>query len=647
MHMLSIKAYVFLIMGFSIFGSSCKKMFDDHYHPKNKLNLNIIQVLEEDPEFSHFVTLIDKTDLRKTLGEAAIYTCLAPNNEFVEDYFLIEKGYTSIDQVSVEEAKVYINYHFINGMYYMYDFEKNYRNITSPISKSRRTNYKARSEGNNPGKNIRIFSSAFFAEQGSDYSALFGELDNGSDFRIEGAEISAERRDIGARNGVIHVLNTPLSPMVRTDEALAADPETSIFSSWIERHSQYILGEKDEYGYVDTALYKTYSFGHNLADENTSSTLFVPTNEAIAKYFEPYMDDIHNTLDSIPVHVMYSFIRSSIHSNFWYPSDLQRNDPEWVALTGHVSYANNVLPSIQSVTPASNSLLYKVNTIVESPDMNSVRSGIMMKYKVYRQWYWMITNRNLGAGLTDGLYYQHSPKTLLVQSDEVWGTPLAEDMEVEALELRLQECRAGVFNMDIREDGGFRKRFYPTDFGYILYDEGRFYDYTGHSVALLTPQPVWEKVNGTIYEIDGFLNPIDRLDNTITVYQKMAEDPQMSSFVAAIDKAGLAGELQLTGFFTYSIFAPSNAAMQAAGIRVNELSPEALRSFVNTYIVPSRYLFTDGTFNGQIANRNAQQLNMQGAWETFTVTRASQTASIEVANKQASNGAVHRINQIL
>ncbi|MFB5945977.1 fasciclin domain-containing protein [Albibacterium profundi] len=629
-----------------LIASSCNTVFDDHYHPENKLNLNIIQVLEEDPEFSHFVALIDKADLRKTLGEAAIYTCLAPNNEFVENYFLDEKGYSSMDQVPVEDAKVYINYHFINGMYYMYDFEKNYRNIVSPISKSRRTNYKTRSEGNNPGKNIRIFSSAFFAEQGSDYTALFGEFDNNADFRIEGADIS-ERRDIGARNGVIHVLATPLSPMARTDEALAADPETSIFSSWIERHSQYILGEKDEFGYVDTTLYKTYSFGRNLADENIASTLFVPTNEAIANYFEPYMDDIHNTLDSVPIHVMYSFIRSSIHSNFWYPSDLKRNDPEWSALTGYVSYGNDVLPTIQSITPASNSLLYKVNRIVESPDMNSVRSGIMMKYKKYRQWYWMLTNRNLGAGLTDGLYYQHSPKTLLVQSDEVWGTPLAEDMEVEAQELRLQECRAGVFNMDIREDGGFRKRFYPTDFGYILYEDGRFYDYTGHSVALLTPQPVWEKVNGTIYEIDGFLNPIDRLDNTITVYQKMLEDPQMSSFVAAVDKAGLAGELQLTGFFTYSIFAPSNVAMQAGGIQVDELSPEALRSFVNTYIVPSRYLFTDGVFNGRIANRNAQQLNMQGSWEMFTISKESQTASIEVANRQASNGVLHRINQIL
>src|SRR5690606_34634462 len=178
--------------------------------PENTLNLNIVQVLEGDPEFSHFVALIDKAGLRKVLGESAIYTCLAPKNQFVEDYFLKEKGYTSMDQVPLEEINIYINYHFINGMYYMYDFEKNYINLTTPISKSRRTNYRTRAEGKIPGKNIRVFSPTFFSEQGSDYTSIFGELDEASTFRIEDTEISATQRDIGARNGVIHVLNSHL-----------------------------------------------------------------------------------------------------------------------------------------------------------------------------------------------------------------------------------------------------------------------------------------------------------------------------------------------------------------------------------------------------------------------------------------------------
>src|SRR3546814_7237474 len=82
-------------------------------------------------------------------------------------------------------------------------------------------------------------------------------------------------------------------------------PETSIYSHWVEKHVQYTLGEKDEYGWVDTTLYKGYSFGRNLADEDVRSTLLVPTDEAILSYFEPYMEELlFNTIDSLPKRVM-------------------------------------------------------------------------------------------------------------------------------------------------------------------------------------------------------------------------------------------------------------------------------------------------------------------------------------------------------
>src|SRR5690606_37968530 len=155
------------------------------------------------------------------------------------------------------------------------------------------------------------------------------------------------------------------------------------------------------------------------------------------------------------------------------------------------------------------------------------------------------------SGMVDASY-QHSPKTLLVQSDDVWGSPFAQDMDAIAIETRLKECKAGIFNYNVQEDGGFQRRFYPTDYGYILYDNNKFYDYTGHSVNLLTSEPVWEKPTGVIYEIDGFLNPIDRLNVDITVWKKIQADPTLSVFKALAEKALLSGELQLTGFFTYS-----------------------------------------------------------------------------------------------
>lgn len=199
------------------------------------------------------------------------------------------------------------------------------------------------------------------------------------------------------------------------------------------------------------------------------------------------------------------------------------------------------------------------------------------------------------------------------------------------------------------EDGGFKNRFYPTDYGYILYKDNKLYDYTGHSVNLLTPDPVWEKPTGVIYEIDGFLNPIDRLDTDITVWKKIQANPSLSSFRALVEKALMAGELQLTGFFTYSVFAPSNAALAAAGINVSTISAEQAKNIVNRHIVTNRYVFTDGVFAGQLANKKGEFLAFSGAWDSFTVQFQNNVAQADPSksNVLGSNGVVHMINKVL
>lgn len=641
--------YVTVILSFCmLFIQACNKHFNEYYHPESTLGNSILGILEEKGEYGSFLSLIDRADLRKSLSESAIYTCLAPKDEFVKAYFIDKLKYNSLEQVPLAEIRNYINYHFINGMYYTYDLEKRYMSTQSAISKSRITNYRTRSEGKNVGKNLRIVTPSFFADQSSDFEYMYGKKD-GAGYFVEGVKLSDTERDIDARNGVVHVLDAPLFPTLRTDLAIANDPDLSIFSRWIEQHAQYVLGDVDENGNVDTALYKDFSFGRNLANENTLSTLFAPTNQAIADYFAPYMDILDNTLDSVPKHVMYSLIRSSVHANLWYHSDLVRNDPQWNALTGFIRFGNPVLESIVGTTPASNSFIYKTNRVMESPEMSSVRSGIMMKYREYSQWFWMMTNRGLGSGLVDVLFYQHSPKTLLVQSDEVWGAPFAQDMDPLTLEQRLRECKAGIFHFDAHADGGFKKRFYPTDEGYILYDDNKFYDYTGHSVNLLTVNPVWEKPTGAIYEIDGFLNPLDRLDTENTVWRTIRSNTDLSGFKTLVEKALMAGELQLTGFFTYSVFAPSNAAISAAGINVSTISAEAAKVLVNRHIVTNRYLFTDGVFNGQLANKRGEYLSFSGAWDSFRVQHQGNVAATisNASNLQGSNGVVHVINKVL
>lgn len=631
----------------SLFLGGCAKNITEYYNPKSTLDKNIIQVLEEDGRFTAFVDAIDRLKLRSTLGEAAIYTCLAPLDEHVQAYFS-QLGYSSLDAVPEEELRKFINYHFISGMYYQYNIEQRYLAATTNVGRSRATWYRSRAEGKTPGKPVRFFTPYFFQMQPQDYAGLFGESVEPGGFMVEGARISDTDRDIGASNGVIHVLETPLMVLPRTDEALARDPETSLFSSWQEKHASFVLGEKDEFGWVDTTLYKTYSVGRNLADEQVQSTLLVPTDDAIMAYFEPYLPDLDNTIDSVPQRVMASLIRASQIPNLYFKSDLvSKEDGGLRESRAYVYLVDDISSVITGSVPASNSVIFKTNRLIESAEMNSLEGGIYMKHKVYSQWYWMFERTNLNTGLTDGLSFQHPKKTLLVQPDDVWGFPLAADMLPEEREYRLQQCRTGVLNLDIREDGGFRKRFYATDYGHVLYDDGHFYDYTGHSVQLLTSTPVWERINGAIFEIDGFLTPIDKQDMQWSVYSLIKAVPQFSLFADALDRTGMAAQLQLTGFFTFTVFAPSNAAIQQAGIDLNAMTESELTRFVNRYIIQNRYIFSDGVFNGRIANKNGESMGINGAWETFRISDASgKEIPVVLANAQGNNGVVHQINQL-
>ncbi|HYH55704.1 MAG TPA: fasciclin domain-containing protein, partial [Anseongella sp.] len=199
----------------------------------------------------------------------------------------------------------------------------------------------------------------------------------------------------------------------------------------------------------------------------------------------------------------------------------------------------------------------------------------------------------------------------------------------------------------VRTEEGFRKRYYPTEYGYILFDNGKFYDYTGHSVSLRSETPTWERSKGAIYEIDGFLTPLYQTDTTLTVYNLLRKDPALSGFASACARAGLARELNLTGFFTYTLLAPTNEALLNAGIDPGALSGEALLEFVNAHIIPNRYIFSDGVFNGQIADRNGEYATVNGAWGGFSVTGASGTTLTPAeADIQGSNGVVHKVAQV-
>lgn len=647
MKTLKLRTLLFLKIIFLLFfvAFRCTTAFEDHYNPKRMIDSNIIQVLENNDKFSDFIKIIDKLELRVTLGESALYTCLAPTNDHVQS-FLQQSGYNSIDDIPEIELRQYVNYHFINGMYYKYDIRKQYDDalLRGGVNPTRAIIFKTRNEYRLPGKPLRIFTPSFFENQQDDYLSLYHK--NGGGFMVENVMISEEESDIEASNGVIHVLDTPLKILPRSDEAIMNDEETSIYSEWIEKHETFTLGEIDPEGFVDTTKYKSYTLRRNFADETLLSTLFVPTNKAIETYFEPYLPDLYNTLDSVPKFLMTQIINGGILNELWFKSDIARNNPEvntGTFIQRTIDLASHITGSIL----ASNSIIYKMDKMIEPPKLNSVEGGIYMKYSKYSQWNWMFLNTTLEAGLTDGQYSQHAPATLLVQPDDVWGSPPAAALGTLELEERLKECRTSILNYNVLEDGGFQKRYYPTENGYLLYDDEKIYDYTGKSVSLIKDEPTWERINGGIFEIDGFLTPLEKNDTSRTIYRLIETNPELSLFRNACNDVGVGSELNLTGFFTYTVFAPTNSAILNSGVDIQGMEESELLQWVQSYVVVNRYIFTDGVFNGSINNKNRESLVIEGAWDSFYVKSPfGNTIVPETSNIQGSNGVLHLIGEV-
>lgn len=639
---------------------SCREEFNDHYDSKGNTTIdkNIVEVLREKPEFSLFVKAIDHLDLAVTLGKAGIYTCLAPRNEDVEK-FLAEKNAGSIEAIAEGDLREWVNYHFISGMMYYYDFDKKFQKASKEgLDYPSQTMYKTREESKYPGKYIQVYTPTYFAERASDYKYLYGK--DGNDFMVNDVRISDTERDIDAANGVIHVLEAPLSVPLRADKALMADPELSILSKWSEGFALYRIVGEDDFGKIDTTKIKYYDYGAPLATETAPFTMFAPTDEAIMEFFGPYLGNFENDIQKVPVQLQV-YILNALSSGynvgarvFWGMKDITRNWPYFITSSFvYTRLANDIEPNYIGCTPSSNGVIYKVKKMILPPVLDAVEGGIYMHQATYKHWGTMVNYLSTG---TDILTYQHGPKTMLVQPDQYWDKPMDDyttDYRRDTLRYILG---AGMINENVKE---FTHRYYSTSYGSILYEDGGFIDYTGKKVNVVSNGPTWDGSNGSIFEIDGFLNPITPLFDTLDIYtfrinemNRPDAEKKYTQFATACELVpGLISQLKQGGYFNYTVFAPTNDAINDANIDIAHMTEEELTTFVKRQIVSAK-VFTDGSFsNGNITFQNLlkETVRFSGSWEGFQVTDPSGNyISINPgeANQQANNGVLHGISTV-
>ena len=635
---------------------SCRKEFEDHYKTSGESTIseNIVDILRTNPDYSLFVQAIDRLGLAETIGKSAIYTCLVQKNEDVESY-VKSKGYSSIEEIPEDELNVWLNYHLIMGMYYKYDLEKKVTTQTEPDIPGfyrSNTSLTTREDSRHAGKQIRIYTPVWLTERADDYKYLKNESVDPGSFLIETIPVS-DVYDIDASNGVIHVLAAPLEPLPRADEAIGRDTSLSIVNSWINRYVAYSIKGMDEHGKIDTTKIKSYTFGADIADESAKFTFVAPTNKAIRDLFGPYLEEnFYNNYDSIPASLVSNILKTAFANNYWGMSDITRgnNPPNYFLSISsvYVRLANEIEPYYSGGVPSSNVMIYKVDKMATPPVLNSVEGGIYFNQSKYKEWGKMIS-KGYVTGLTDVLLYEHPDRTILIQPDDVWPQ-FVEDYESTELDSLALHLYASIINANI-QNGEFKNNtYYSTSCGSIFYNEGTFTDYSGKTVNLKSSKSTWTGSNGAIYEIDGFLNPLESSDTTQNLYKMQLEgNDDYSIFRTYCDLTGYNEKLKNAGYFQYTVLAPNDAAMIAAGLDNFDMTEEEMKDFVQRHIV-QRKIFTDGAFSGKINNLNGELLTISGTWDSFVITDPSGESVpiiLDKSNRQANNGVLHCIIQVL
>ncbi|GAA4404090.1 fasciclin domain-containing protein [Nibrella viscosa] len=155
--------------------------------------------------------------------------------------------------------------------------------------------------------------------------------------------------------------------------------------------------------------------------------------------------------------------------------------------------------------------------------------------------------------------------------------------------------------------------------------------------------------NGVIHVIDRVL--LSPSGDLVALAQG---NPNFTFLVAAVLRAGTPVVSALSGSNALTVFAPTNAAFQAAGFptiaSINAAAPATLANILTYHVVPGRVFSTlvpNGT-NVTTAQGTAVRTSVNGSNVTVLGNGNSNTAAnVTQANLLATNGVIHVIDRVL
>lgn len=369
------KRLVLLLATISIL-ASCKKKFDEYYERPDSLEPPIYQQLQSRGKFSTFLSLIDKAGYKHTLGAAGYWTLFAPTDSaFQADTeftaFLQSRGFSNVSAVDSATAQSVVQFLLVfNGFEQdrIDDYQSNLGWVVNSAFKRRTAYYTGfykdttvagqplvaiaanrnnigGSNGNyvpadNNNKYIPFFTSDYFSAQGlsaADYAYLYPNSAF-SGFNVGNAKIT--EKNIAAENGVIHIIDRVVTPMMSIDQYLRSKPEYSELRNLFNTYMVQFLQNADAThryqvltGRTDDVFVKIYSFLLAFSPNNENYiklqdndgqrdgwSLLAPHNDSLAKYINTVLLESFPSVNSLPLNIIADLLNAHMWQTTLWPS---------------------------------------------------------------------------------------------------------------------------------------------------------------------------------------------------------------------------------------------------------------------------------------------------------------------------------------
>lgn len=710
----------------TIFIVSCQSELDKYYETPDWLKGNAWEYLESKGNYTQFLQAIELTGFKELVSGKGIITVMAPSNDAFTNY-LNQKGYASINDVPSDDLKKLIGYHLV---YYSFskeqfaNYQPNGSGSENPLERG--LYYKHRTKALNPvttefdkvtGRNVKVIHKELFLpvlsenlfetkniDAKTNYEYFFnGSTWAGSDNGFNVASAAVNEYAVVTDNGYLYEIDRVLEPLETIHQSLKNQGNFSDFLSMYDKFSDYWYDEEatKNYGNGDSLFIHKHVALPQIASEwpyngegalpdyaelaslsKDAFSVYVPTNEALAKFYNDYWSPYYTSLDSVNfIQVAYLLDNHVYSGSIVFPEEIQKGQITTKYGTP-VAFDPNTDVDISQI--CANGAYYGLNE-VQVPGMFKSVTGPAFRNPEYRMFLFMMSSTGMvlplsGNSINYTVFYPNDATILKsgyydLNIQYYDPKPLVFDDDViQVLDGQWVNMSGGTmlgFINDhiasdiITEISGIKVYKTRTDFNYLYVKDNsiastRMYNENLPFSPIERIEGDW--TNGEAYKIDTLLlknnNPFKAEITSADEYDFLSDFVEFSKLLT---KAGLLPLNNPLDFIVgnYMVFIPNNEAILNAPAGVIPEDPEQLAEYLKYYFVPmstnflSDYLFpgtglTEVLKTYQLVNFEASTFEISDQGDKLHIVSNNGNANVvSIIPKVYTDGAAYLIDGLI